>query len=150
MSQLRVLSAVIACASAAVIGVSTLTPAFAADMNTPDYAEVEASFVREQTDADFRSQYHYAPVFQPVENQCANVMQGKWARVNCWTDDGDNMIVRVEVCTVMALSAYTSRTIRRRRAMVVRFELLMDGPNATSRSQQKTGRRMGNHTSSSR
>lgn len=97
MSQLRVLSAVIACASAAVIGVSTLTPAFAADMNTPDYAEVEASFVREQTDADFRSQYHYAPVFQPVENQCANVMQGNWARVNCWTDDGDNMIVRVEV-----------------------------------------------------
>ncbi|MDY5585216.1 MAG: hypothetical protein SPG61_05455, partial [Arcanobacterium sp.] len=63
---------------------------------TPDYTLEKPTFTRVSTDAGWRSEYHYAPQFQPVENQCANVGHGNWARVNCWTDDGDNLIVRVE------------------------------------------------------
>ncbi|WP_166985312.1 hypothetical protein [Canibacter zhoujuaniae] len=62
----------------------------------PVYTPEQPQFTREQINPEFRSEYHYAPVFQPVENQCSNVLQGHWARVTCWTDDGDNLIVRVE------------------------------------------------------
>lgn len=39
----------------------------------------------------------YAPTFEVVENQCANVMTGDVAAVRCWTENGTDMIMRLRV-----------------------------------------------------
>ncbi|MBP3223287.1 MAG: hypothetical protein J6M18_05105 [Actinomycetaceae bacterium] len=54
---------------------------------------------------------YYSPVFQVVENQCVNPMQSDRAIVTCWTDNGKDFYVRLEV-THPNLQESTSVTVQ--------------------------------------